>query len=58
MQAMARLLGQTVGAALAAFAFARFLGGNEIALWLSVVFAVLGAIVSGLRWSDMPQPDK
>jgi len=57
MQAMARLLGQTVGAALAAFAFARFLDGNEIALWLSVVFAVLGAIVSGLRLNDMPRPD-
>jgi DHA2 family multidrug resistance protein-like MFS transporter len=58
MQAMARLLGQTVGAALAAFAFARFVGGNEVALWLSVVFAVLGAVVSGLRLNDMPQPDK
>ena len=57
MQAMARLLGQTVGAALAAFAFARFLDGNEIALWLSVLFAVLGAIVSGLRLNDMPRPD-
>jgi DHA2 family multidrug resistance protein-like MFS transporter len=58
MQAMARLLGQTVGAALAAFAFARFIvDGNEIALWLSVVFAVLGAIVSGLRLNDMPRPD-
>ena len=57
MQAMARLLGQTVGAALTAFAFAQFVDGNEVALWLSVLFAVLGAIVSGLRLRDMPQPD-
>ena len=41
----------------AAFAFARFADGNEIALWLAVVFAVLGAIVSGLRLNDMPRPD-
>ena len=57
MQAMARLLGQTVGAALTAFAFAQFVDGNEVALWLSVLFAILGAVVSGLRLRDMPMPD-
>jgi DHA2 family multidrug resistance protein-like MFS transporter len=57
MQAMARLLGQTVGAALTAFAFARFVDGNEVAMWMAVAFAVLGAIVSGLRLTDMP-PDE
>jgi hypothetical protein len=36
----------------------RFVDGNEVALWLSVLFAVLGAIVSGLRLRDMPQPDE
>jgi DHA2 family multidrug resistance protein-like MFS transporter len=55
MQAMARLLGQTVGAALTAFAFARFLDGSIVAMWLAVVFAVLGALVSALRLTDMPR---
>ena len=49
MQAMARLLGQTVGAALTAFAFARFADGNLAAMWFAVAFAVLGAIVSAMR---------
>jgi DHA2 family multidrug resistance protein-like MFS transporter len=57
MQAMARLLGQTVGAALTALAFARFVDGNEVAMWMAVGFAVLGAIVSGLRSTDMPRPE-
>jgi DHA2 family multidrug resistance protein-like MFS transporter len=57
MQAMARLLGQTVGAALTAFAFARFVDGNEVAMWLAVAFALLGAIVSALRLTDMPRPE-
>jgi hypothetical protein len=51
-------LGQTVGAALTAFAFARFVDGNEVAMWLAVAFAVLGAIVSSLRLTDMPRPDE
>ena len=58
MQAMARLLGQTVGAALTAFAFARFIEGNLVAMWLAVAFAVLGAIVSAMRWNEMPRPDE
>jgi DHA2 family multidrug resistance protein-like MFS transporter len=57
MQAMARLLGQTVGAALTAFAFVRFSDGNAGAMWLAVVFAVLGAVVSALRMTDMPRPE-
>jgi DHA2 family multidrug resistance protein-like MFS transporter len=57
MQAMARLLGQTVGAALTALAFARFVYGNEVAIWLAVGFAVLGAIVSSLRLMEMPRPE-
>jgi DHA2 family multidrug resistance protein-like MFS transporter len=55
MQAMARLLGQTVGAALTAFAFARFADGSIVAMWLAVAFAVLGAVVSALRLTDMPR---
>jgi len=58
MQAMARLLGQTVGAALTAFAFARFADGNVAALWFAVGFAALGAIVSAMRLNDMPHPDE
>ena len=57
MQAMARLLGQTVGAALTAFAFARFADGNIAAMWFAVGFAVLGAVVSAMRLNDMPRPD-
>ena len=57
MQAMARLLGQTVGAALTAFAFARFADGAVVAMWLAVGFAALGAIVSAFRLTDMPQPE-
>jgi len=57
MQAMARLLGQTVGAALTAFAFARFTDGAVVAMWLAVGFAALGAIVSAIRLKDMPRPE-
>jgi len=57
MQAMARLLGQTVGAALTAFAFARFVDGAVVAMWLAVGFAALGAIVSAIRLTDMPRPE-
>jgi DHA2 family multidrug resistance protein-like MFS transporter len=58
MQAMARLLGQTVGAALTAFAFARFANGAVVAMWLAVGFAALGAIVSAIRLKDMPRPEE
>jgi DHA2 family multidrug resistance protein-like MFS transporter len=58
MQAMARLLGQTVGAALTAFAFARFADGAVVAMWLAVGFAALGAIVSAIRLKDMPRPEE
>jgi MFS transporter, DHA2 family, multidrug resistance protein len=57
MQAMARLLGQTVGAALTAFAFARFADGSIAAMWFAVAFAALGSIVSALRLTDRPRPD-
>ena len=57
MQAMARLLGQTIGAALTAFAFARFADGAVVAMWLAVGFAALGAIVSAIRLTDMPRPE-
>jgi DHA2 family multidrug resistance protein-like MFS transporter len=58
MQAMARLLGQTVGAALTAFAFARFGDGDMAAMWLAVAFAVLGAVVSVMRLNDVPDTDE
>jgi len=50
-------LGQTVGAALTAFAFARFTDGAVVAMWLAVGFAALGAIVSAIRLKDMPRPE-
>ena len=54
--AMARLLGQTVGAALAALLFRRLAGDGAVAaIWLGVGFALLGAIVSAIRLTDMPQ---
>jgi DHA2 family multidrug resistance protein-like MFS transporter len=56
MQAMARLLGQTVGAALTALIFARFLRGEIVAVWFATGFALLGAVVSALRLTDLPQP--
>jgi DHA2 family multidrug resistance protein-like MFS transporter len=57
MASMARLLGQTIGAALAAFLFSRLVGDAAIAaLWLGSVFAALGAIVSAVRLTDLPQP--
>ena len=57
MQAMARLLGQTVGAALTALIFARFMLGGIAAVWFAAAFALLGAIVSALRLTDLPQPN-
>jgi MFS transporter, DHA2 family, multidrug resistance protein len=56
MQAMARLLGQTVGAALTALILARFASGATAAVWFSALFAVLGAIVSAIRLTDLPRP--
>ncbi len=56
MQAMARLLGQTVGAALTALIFARLLQGAIAAVWFAAGFAALGAFVSALRLTDLPQP--
>jgi MFS transporter, DHA2 family, multidrug resistance protein len=56
MQAMARLLGQTVGAALTALIFARFLRGAMVAVWFATGFAVIGAVVSALRLTDLPPP--
>lgn len=52
MQAMARLVGQTVGAALTALILAR--SGAAFAVWFAAGFAVLGACVSALRLSDLP----
>jgi DHA2 family multidrug resistance protein-like MFS transporter len=57
MASVARLLGQATGAALAAFLFGRFAGDAAIAaLWLGAAFAALGAIVSAVRLTDLPQP--
>ena len=57
MASMARLLGQTIGAALAAFLFSRLVGdAAPAALWLGAAFATLGAIVSAARLTDLPQP--
>lgn len=57
MASMARLLGQTIGAALAALLFSRLVGDAAIAaLWLGAGFAALGAIVSAVRLTDLPQP--
>jgi len=57
MASMARLLGQTVGAALAALLFGRLAtDAAQAALWLGAAFAALGAVVSAVRLSDLPQP--
>ena len=56
MQAMARLLGQTVGAALTALVLARFVPGPASAIWLGVIFSLAGATVSAVRLTDLPQP--
>lgn len=55
MQAMARLVGQTVGAGLAALVFARFMDRGLGALWLAVVFSLAGAGVSAVRLKDLPR---
>jgi DHA2 family multidrug resistance protein-like MFS transporter len=56
MQAMARLLGQTVGAGLTALVFASSMDGDTNALWLAVAFSLLGATVSAIRLTDLPKP--
>jgi DHA2 family multidrug resistance protein-like MFS transporter len=57
LQSMARLLGQTIGAALTALLFSRLAGRGAIAaIWLGVGFGLLGAIVSAIRLTDLPQP--
>jgi MFS transporter, DHA2 family, multidrug resistance protein len=56
MQAMARLLGQTMGAALTALVLARVLAGASAALWAGALFACVGAVVSAIRLTDLPQP--
>jgi MFS transporter, DHA2 family, multidrug resistance protein len=58
MQAMARLFGQTVGAALTAIFLARFVAGATAAVWFAAVFALLGAFVSAIRLTDLPQPKR
>ena len=55
MQAMARLLGQTVGAGLTALVFASAMNGAAGALWLAVAFSILGALVSAVRLTDLPK---
>jgi len=58
LQAMARLLGQTVGAALTALVLARFApGGAAAALWAGALVALLGAAVSAIRLADLPHPE-
>jgi MFS transporter, DHA2 family, multidrug resistance protein len=56
MQAMARLLGQTVGAAIAALILARLTASSGV--WFAAGFAVLAACVSAARLSDLPQPKR
>jgi DHA2 family multidrug resistance protein-like MFS transporter len=56
MQAMARLLGQTLGAAFTALALARLSSGPLAAVWAGAFFAALGAIVSAIRLMELPQP--
>lgn len=53
MQAMARLVGQTVGAALAALVLARLSATSGV--WFAAGFAVLAAGVSAARLNDGPQ---
>jgi len=56
MQSVARLLGQTTGAAFTAIAFSRFApGGAGAALWLGAFFSILGALVSAVRLTDLPK---
>jgi DHA2 family multidrug resistance protein-like MFS transporter len=56
MQSVARLFGQTTGAAFTAIAFSRFAPqGAVAALWLGATFSAAGAIVSAVRLTDIPK---
>src|ERR1700761_8294102 len=53
MLGTARLLGQTIGAALVALFLGRFTTeGTQISLWVAVGFALAGAVLSMLRLSE------
>jgi DHA2 family multidrug resistance protein-like MFS transporter len=54
MQAMARLLGQTVGAALTALILARM--SPVATVWFAAGFAAVAAGVSAVRLRDLPKP--
>ena len=57
LQSMARLVGQTIGASLAALLFHRLAGSGAIAaIWLGTALGFLGGFVSALRLTDLPQP--
>jgi DHA2 family multidrug resistance protein-like MFS transporter len=58
MQGMARLIGQTVGAAFTSLLFGTLMveNGTVVALWVCVGFALLGAVVSALRLKDFAPP--
>ena len=59
MQSMARLVGQTIGASLAALLFHRLAGSGAIAaIWLGAGLGLVGGLVSALRLTDLPQPLK
>jgi DHA2 family multidrug resistance protein-like MFS transporter len=50
MLGMGRLLGQSIGSALVALAFGRFLGeGTQVSLWTGCGFALVAALASSLR---------
>ena len=53
--ATSRLMGQTLGASLVALCFHLSTGiGPQLALWLGCVFALAGALASGLRLMQSP----
>ena len=56
-QGMARLLGQTIGAALAALLFSLLMQrwASVAAIWVGVAFAATGSVVSALRLTDAGQ---
>lgn len=58
MQGMARLLGQTVGAALAALFFGLMdhTEATVVAPAVGALFAIIGAVISGLRLTDLAAP--
>jgi DHA2 family multidrug resistance protein-like MFS transporter len=56
MQATARLVGQTTGAAFTALILARAVPGPTIAVWSAAACALIGAAVSGVRLTHLPRP--